>query len=140
MSPRAASRLDSLGFPRVYDYAAGKTDWGSYGLPLEGKADSTTRVSSITRLDAPACRLDETVADVKARLPGGFDICVVTDDSQVVLGVLGRRALRGAGPGTVESAMTAGPSTVRPSARIDAIRERMRDQYLTRIIVSRSDG
>ncbi|MGH3494937.1 MAG: CBS domain-containing protein [Sciscionella sp.] len=36
--------------------------------------------------------------------------------------------------------MTAGPSTVRPSARIDAIRERMRDQYLTRIIVSRSDG
>jgi CBS domain-containing protein len=36
--------------------------------------------------------------------------------------------------------MTAGPSTIRPSARIDAIRERMRDQNLTRIIISRSDG
>jgi CBS domain-containing protein len=36
VSPRAASRLDALGFPEVYDYAAGKADWGSYGLPIEG--------------------------------------------------------------------------------------------------------
>ena len=27
MSPRAALRLDSLGFTRVYDYIAGKIDW-----------------------------------------------------------------------------------------------------------------
>lgn len=36
--------------------------------------------------------------------------------------------------------MTPGPSTIRSSARIAAIRERMREQKLTRIIVSRSDG
>ena len=36
--------------------------------------------------------------------------------------------------------MTPGPSTIRPSARIEAIRQRMRDQKLTRMIVSRSDG
>ena len=36
--------------------------------------------------------------------------------------------------------MTPAPSTIRPSARLDAIRERMRDQKLTRTIVSRSDG
>jgi len=80
------------------------------------------------------------VAEVAARLPPGFDISVVTNDSQVVLGVLGSRALRSAGQATVASAMTPGPSTIRPSARIDAIRERMRDEGLTRIIVSRSDG
>jgi CBS domain-containing protein len=57
-----------------------------------------------------------------------------------VLGVLGRSALRGANQTIVESAMTPGPSTIRPSARIDDVRERMRDQSLTRIIVSRSDG
>ena len=140
MSPRAASRLESLGFPRVYNYTAGKADWGSSGLPLEGQADSSTRVSSVARADAPTCRLGESVAEVVARLPNGWDICVVTDDRQVVLGLLGRNALRGKAETTVESAMTLGPSTIRPSARIEAIAERMREQDLTRIIVSRSDG
>jgi len=32
MSPRAASRLESLGFRDVYDYAAGKADWFAAGL------------------------------------------------------------------------------------------------------------
>jgi CBS domain-containing protein len=151
VSPRAASRLESLGFPRVFDYAAGKADWGSYGLPLEGRADSSTRVSSLARAEAPTCRLDESVAEVAARLPEGWEICVVTSDRRVVLGVLGRRALRNAtqttaesamtpGPTTAESAMTPGPSTIRPSARLEAIRERMREQNLTWIVVSRSDG
>lgn len=140
MSPRAASRLDSLGFPRVYDYAAGKADWGSYGLPLEGQADSSTRVASIARREPPTCRVDESVAEVIDRLPEGWDMCVVTTENGVVVGVLGRGALRGATTATVESAMTPGPSTIRPSARIDAIRKRMREQTLTSIVVTRSDG
>jgi CBS domain-containing protein len=41
---------------------------------------------------------------------------------------------------SVEEAMSAGPSTIRPSARLDAIRARMHDQNLTRMIVTRSDG
>ena len=139
MSPRPASRLDSLGFPRVYDYTAGKADWGSYGFPLEGNADSSTRVAAVATADVPTCSLDESVADVAARLPEGWDICVVTNDRRIVLGLLGRSALRSERR-TVESAMTPGPSTIRPSARIEAIRQRMRDQTLTRIIVSRSDG
>ena len=36
MSPRAAWRLESIGFEQVYDYVTGKADWGSFGLPLEG--------------------------------------------------------------------------------------------------------
>lgn len=140
MSPRAASRLESLGFPRVFDYAAGKADWGSYGLPLEGRADSSTRVSSIASAEAPTCRLDESVAEVAARLPEGWEICVVTSDRRVVLGLLGRRALRNATQTTAESAMAPGPSTIRPSARLEEIRERMREQNLTWIVVSRSDG
>ncbi len=140
MSPRAASRLETLGFPRVYDYVAGKADWGSYGFPLEGDADSSTRVSAVAATEVPTCRLDESVADVAARLPEAWDICVVTNDRQVVLGVLGRSALRSNLQTTVENAMTAGPSTIRPSARLDAITKRMHDQDLIRIIVTRSDG
>ena len=140
MSPRAASRLETLGFPRVYDYAAGKADWGSYGLPLEGDADSSTRVSSLAATEVPTCRLDELVLDVAARLPDNWDICVVTGDARIVLGLLGRSALRSNHHVTVEDAMTAGPSTIRPSARLDAITKRMREQSLSRIIVTRSDG
>jgi Mg/Co/Ni transporter MgtE len=77
---------------------------------------------------------------VAARLPESWDICVVTNDRQVVLGLLGRSALRTASKTTVESAMTPGPSTIRPSARVEAIRERMRAQSLTQIIVTRPDG
>jgi Mg/Co/Ni transporter MgtE len=80
------------------------------------------------------------VSAVAARLHDGWDICVVTDNASVVLGLLGRSALRSNQQTSVEDAMTAGPSTIRPSARLDAITKRMRDQNLTRIIITRSDG
>jgi CBS domain-containing protein len=140
MSPRAASRLETLGFTRVYDYAAGKADWGSYGLPLDGHADSSTRGSGIAATDVPTCRLNELLADVTARLRDDWDICVVTNDANIVLGLLGRSALRSNQKTSVEDAMTPGPSTIRPSARLEAITKRMDDQNLTRIIVTRSDG
>jgi CBS domain-containing protein len=140
MSPRAAWRLESIGFARVYDYVAGKADWGSFGLPLEGRNDSSTRAGSIARADAPTCRLDEQVAVVAARLPADWDVCVVANEGCVVLGLLGRRALRADGDVRVEEAMITGPSTVRPSARLDAIANRMRDENLTRLLVTRSDG
>jgi CBS domain-containing protein len=140
MSPRAAWRLEALGFSEVYDYEAGKADWGSFGLALDGRADNSTRVARIAAIDVPTCSLNELVADVAARLPDGWDFCVVTNDADIVLGRLGRSALRSDTQTTVEDAMTAGPSTIRPSARLDAITNRMHDQSLTRLIVSRSDG
>src|SRR5689334_18465951 len=140
MSPRAAWRLESIGFTRVYDYVAGKADWGSFALPLEGTADPSTRVASLARTDAPTCRLDELVPEVVERISDDWQICVVTNDEDIVLGLLGRRALSSRNNTRVEDAMTPGPSTIRPSERLDAITERMRNQNLTRIIVSRSDG
>jgi len=34
-SPKAAERLDKLGYEEVYDYEAGKDDWREAGLPVE---------------------------------------------------------------------------------------------------------
>lgn len=34
-SPRAAERMEELGFNRVFDYEAGKDDWRDAGLPVE---------------------------------------------------------------------------------------------------------
>jgi CBS domain-containing protein len=69
-----------------------------------------------------------------------WQICVVTNDNGLVLGLLGRQALRAAACVRAEDAMSLGPSTIRPSARRDAVVERMRDQELTRILVTHPDG
>jgi rhodanese-related sulfurtransferase len=34
-SPKAAQRLEELGYSQVYDYAAGKEDWKEANLPIE---------------------------------------------------------------------------------------------------------
>ena len=141
MSPRAAWRLESIGFEQVYDYTAGKADWGSYGLPLEGAEGSGTRVGAYVRTDVPNCRLDDRLQEVCARLDeSGWDTCFVLNEERVVLGRIGRRAIRGRGDVTAEEAMTPGPSTIRPSARLREIVERMRRQNLTNLPVTTPDG
>ena len=35
MAPRAAARLESLGFEKVFEYRAGKLDWLAAGNPME---------------------------------------------------------------------------------------------------------
>ena len=70
----------------------------------------------------------------------GWDTCIVVNASGVVLGRLGRKALASEEDVTVEAAMTAGPSTVRPSITLADIVERMQSQKLTSALVTRSDG
>lgn len=140
MSPRAAARLAALGFTAVYDYVAGKADWGSAGLPLEGAAGSRTRAAAHARRDVPRCRLGDALRDVRARTAAaGWDTCFVVDDD-VVLGRLGRRALRREDAVPVEAVMSEGPSTVRPSARLADLVERMRRQDVMSLPVTTADG
>ncbi len=141
MSPRAAARLESIGFEQVYDYVAGKADWGSAGLPLEGANGSETRAGAHVRADVPTCRLDDRLHVVCEQLDeSGWDTCFVVDKRRVVLGRIGRRAIRGREDVTAEEAMTPGPSTIRPSARLREAVERMHRQNLTNLPVTTSDG
>ena len=141
MSPRAAWRLESIGFTQVHDYVAGKADWGSAGLPLEGTRGSETRVDAHLRRDVPTCHLDERLSDVHAGArAAGWDTCFVVNEEQVVLGRLGRAALARDDDLSVEEAMSAGPSTVRPSLELERAVERMRRQHLTTLPVTTSDG
>jgi CBS domain-containing protein len=141
MSPRAAARLESINFEQVYDYTAGKADWGSFGLPLEGTEGSETRVGAHVPSDVPSCRSDDRLQDVCERLDEtGWDTCFVLDEVGVVLGRIGRRAIRSREDVTAEQAMTPGPSTIRPSARLKDVVERMRRQNLTNLPVTTPDG
>lgn len=141
MSPRAASRLEALGFADVYDYVAGIADWASFGLPIEGEHHSGTRVGAYARTDVPACGPGDRRVEVRERVrSAGWDTCFVTNEHGVVLGRLGRTALAAAGDVSVEEAMTLGPSTVRPALELEKALERMRSQNLTSLPVTRPDG
>src|ERR671911_1084169 len=96
MSPRAACRLELLGFTQVYDYVAGKADWLAHGLPTEGHQAQIPRAKDVLRRDAVTARPEEPVGLVAARVahsPYGFAL-VVTPDS-TLLGRLRKAVLTG---------------------------------------------
>jgi rhodanese-related sulfurtransferase len=114
MSPRAATRLDQLGF-EAYDYALSKVDWMAHGLPMEGTAADQPTAQSFARDDVATCNLDDRARDIKRRIdssPYGFAL-VLAD--RVVLGRVRRSHLddvpEDAG---AEVLMEPGPSTTRP--------------------------
>jgi CBS domain-containing protein len=141
MSPRAASRLRTLGFERVRDYSGGKEDWLAFGLPREGASAAAPLAGDLARSDAPTCRLDDALAEIRRRLQrNGWDSCLVVTEDRVVLGRIGRRALRGSEARTAEEAMTEGPGTVRPSAAVADLLARMRERDLQAVPVTTPDG
>lgn len=143
MSPRAAWRLEALGFRNVYDYVAGKADWGAAGFPREGTAADEESAAKAAVLDVPTCRLDDQLDAVRDRVrASGWNTCVVVNEERVVLGLLGRRALvhGDTAETTVEDAMTEGPSTTRPNTPARAVRDRLKRQGLTQALVTTSDG
>jgi len=127
-----------MGF-EVYDYEAGKADWGSAGLPLEGADPSSRRAGAFARRDVPTCVLGDRLRDVRERA-AELGTCFVVDADGVVLGRLGRKALRGEDDVTVDEAMSPGPGTLRPSARLQEAVDWMRKRGATRVPITTSDG
>src|SRR5262245_25204843 len=95
MSPRAACRLETLGFTDVYDYAAGKADWLARGLPREGEKATDPRALDIAAHDVVTCVLDARVDDVRARVESSrYGFAFVLSTSAVLLGRLRRSAMQ----------------------------------------------
>lgn len=141
MSPRAAARLESLGFSQLYDYSAGKVDWAAMGLPTEGNVAERLRAGDIARQDAPTCRLMERLGDVRERVEAsGWNVCLVVDDAGVVLGRLRDAAFEKDPDATVENIMEEGPTTIRPNTELEDITRRMQAKKVGSILVTRSDG
>ena len=141
MSPRAAWRLESLGFTQVFDYVAGKADWFASGLPREGKQANVPRAGDAARRDVPTCQVTDRLGDVQAggQATGGT-MCIVLNDHGVVLGRL-RNEARDADPtAIVEMVMEAGPTTIRPDTFLESITKRMQKRKVESIVVSTSDG
>jgi Mg/Co/Ni transporter MgtE len=141
MSPRAAWRLEELGFLRVYDYAVGKLDWMAAGLPTEGVNAAKTRAGNLARRDVPTCHLDERLGDIRERTQAaGWNAAVVVNDERVVLGLLRERELAGDADRHVEAAMRPGPSTFRPFASAEELAHFLTEHNLENSPITTSDG
>jgi CBS domain-containing protein len=137
MSPRAAWRLDSLGYD-TYDYVAGKADWLAYGLPYDGFA---VLAGSALTTDVPTCSFRDRLGDVRDALEASrFGMLVTLNAEGVVMGRLNPDALREPDDVPVERIMREGPTTVRPSEELEPLVERMRRADVDGILVTSSDG
>ena len=141
MSPRAAWRLESLGFTKVYDYVGGKADWFAAGLPREGELTSIPRTGDVARRDDITCRPTDRISDVIDRVrAAGKETCIVTTDGGVILGRVRTDRLDADAQEPVEEAMELGPTTTRADTTLEAILERLNARNVDSILVATSDG
>jgi CBS-domain-containing membrane protein len=139
MSPRAAWRLEALGYGPVHDYAAGKADWLAAGLPTVTRGERPQRAADVMERAVATCHPDQVVAEVLAT-PATGGLWVVVNDQRVVLGRLRGHHVDSADRRTVEEAMEPGPATVRADAPAAETVERMRSRGAASLIVSTPDG
>ena len=141
MSPRAACRLEQLGFAEVYDYVAGKADWLAHGLETVGEQAGVLRARHALRGDVVTAAPDEPVGQVRVRVaasPYGFALVVAADGTLV--GRLRAATLASDPAAHAEQVMEAGPSTVRPDRPLEELAARMRDHDLTVMLVTNPEG
>ena len=117
MSPRAAWRLETLGFEHVHDYVDGKADWFAHRLRREGTNATVPYADDLLDTEPPTCGLHEDLAAAASAIErSAYGFCLVVNDQHIVLGRLRRSALERTGDdATVASVMAPGPSTVRPN-------------------------
>ena len=139
MSPRAAWRLESLGFTKVYEYSAGKSDWGAYGLPLEGSVTKTARVKDVARTDVPTCGIDDTIRVARERAMG-WGTCIVVNEQRIVFGRLFKTELDGDPDARVGDVMRPGTSTFRPNVSVVEMLEYMDRRHHETSLVTTADG
>lgn len=141
MSARAAWRLIQLGFTQVYRYTPGKTDWLANGLPFEGKEAHLQRAGDLVNTEVPTCRLTERIGVVKKRIQKtGWDTCVVTNEEQVVLGLLRPEMLTRDPQSTAEQVMESAPRTYRLNSPYEKALKYMQKNGLDSALVTTSDG
>jgi Mg/Co/Ni transporter MgtE len=142
MSPRAACRLATLGFTRVFDYAAGKVDWLAHGLPAEGTHADRPTAGSLARRDVATCALETAVAEaLRAIADSPYGFALVLSPERVLLGRVRRSALESvAGDGLIEPILEPGPSTIRPHLTVEELRHRLEGSPVRTLVVTRPDG
>lgn len=131
MSPRAAWRLERLGFT-VHDYAAGKVDWLAAGLPTVRATAGARRALDAADRQPPTCAPDTPVGEL-----AGGSVLVINDEGIVLGRVRADNRQQGA---RAEDVMEPGPTTVRAHEPLDELLDRMRRRTVAEIVVTTPEG
>ena len=140
LSARAAWRLESMGFQEVYRYTPGKADWLAAGWETEGTQAKKVRIRQMIHKDVPTCSLRERLEDVKSRRRPNYDLCVVLNDRNIVLGVIQGESWDANPLARVSEVMQPGPRTIRPDLEPKDAQRILKNYDAASAIVTTSDG
>ena len=141
MSPRAAARLETLGFDKVYDYVSGKSDWIAAGLPTVGQSAGVPTAGTTLRAGDIVGHLGERLGDAARRARAeGKDELIVVDDRHVVLGRIRGAAFDGDPDALVEDVMRPGPATIRPDTPLETVVATLGPAGVASTLVTDPDG
>jgi Mg/Co/Ni transporter MgtE len=142
LSPRAACRLATLGFTRVYDFAPGKVDWLARGLPGEGLRANDPTAGSLARHDVATFSLDASTGDVRRAIADSpYGYALVLSPGAVVLGRVRKSALDALSDGDpIDAILEPRPQTIRPHLTEGKLQERFEAYGFRTLVVTRPDG
>src|SRR5689334_3348283 len=141
MSRRAAARLQSMDFQRVFAYVGGKVDWMAYGLPVERGQAMPPVVGELVNRDVPRCRVGDSIdAARQAAYEMGMDVCPVVDGDGVLVGLCTRNTLHAHPSIAVDLVMEPGPITARPSMPVKDALDILDRKKTRTLIVTTPDG
>lgn len=137
MSPRAAWRLERLGYGPVYDYVPGKVDWMAAGLPTVRAGGGERRALETADRDPPTVAPDRRLDGLTAADGRGV---IVVNEHRIVLGRIPPARVSEASDLLAEAVMDLGPTTVRAHEPLDPLLERMAKRNLNEMAVTTPDG
>jgi predicted transcriptional regulator len=141
MSPRAAWRLESLGFTQVFDYVTGKQDWFASGLPRAGKQAERSGAGDVAQYDVTHCSTRDRVGEVRQRAEvTGQRVAVVLNEAAIVLGLVSGERFDAEPETPVELVMEPGPLTVRLHVPLADILTDMQQHDRGHVLVTTSEG
>jgi Mg/Co/Ni transporter MgtE len=142
LSPRAACRLATLGFTRVYDYTPGKVDWLAHGLPGEGMRADEPTAGSLARHDVATSPLDAATGDVRRAIADSpYGYALVLSPGGVVLARVRKSALDSLSDvDPIDTVLEPRPQTIRPHLTEAKLEERFGAYGLRTLVVTRPDG
>lgn len=108
---------------------------------MEGEFAAIPKAGDIVRRDVPTCNLTDRVGEVHRRSQAvGWNLCLVVNESNIVLGRLRREAWNVDPDTPVEAVMENGPTTFRPDNFLEPLIKRMREKKVGNVIITNSDG
>jgi predicted transcriptional regulator len=109
---------------------------------MDGELAGSPRAGTLLHRDVPTCSLADRIGDIEMAMKrAGWDLCVVVNKEQIVLGLLWFGALKAASEAVearAEDVMQLGPPTIRPDLPPEQALEYMKKRNT--VLVTTSDG